>query len=171
MRKKLQAGSRQQHEGQGDFGNDERVAQARAAGAASGRAAALFHGGCGIHAGGVNRGRQAEQQRGKKGDAQGKEQDIHVDGYVGFAGKRERRRESYESAYHAVAERQSQRAASAGDQQVLGEQLADEPPTAGAQRSADGYFPFAGCAARQREVRQVRTANQENRADRGQQHK
>ena len=57
-------------------------------------------------------------------------------------------------------------AAADGQQQALGEQLADQPLAAGAHRRADGEFLAAGEGARQQQVGQIGATDQQH-AERG----
>ena len=57
---------------------------------------------------------------------------------------------------------QPQQARYDGQSQTLGEQLPDDPRTAGSERRSNGDLPFAAGAASQREARDVGSGDEEN---------
>jgi hypothetical protein len=57
-----------------------------------------------------------------------------------------------------------------GEHDVLGEELANQTSAPGAERCANGHLALARRAARQRQVREIGAANQQQHADRAQEH-
>ena len=66
---------------------------------------------------------------------------------------------------------QAENTASYGEQQALGEQLAEQPPARGAHRQADGNLFSPAHGAGQQKVREVGAGNHQHQADRGQDHR
>ena len=73
-------------------------------------------------------------------------------------------------AHRAEAEQQAECAAAHREQDVLGQEQANQRPPAGANRRANGDLTLARDAARQREVRQVGASDQQHQACGGHQH-
>ncbi len=67
-------------------------------------------------------------------------------------------------------DQQSGRSASETKDQRFGEQLTNDPASCGAERRADGDFTLSGRAARQQQVRHVRTRDQKHERHRARQH-
>jgi len=67
------------------------------------------------------------------------------------------------------AKHQAQGSAGESQQQTLCEQLPHDAPAAGSHGSADGDFPLAASGARQQQVRNIRTGNQQHQPHRAQQ--
>ena len=76
-------------------------------------------------------------------------------------------RAGQEQAERTVGNRHSERPAGARQQQALGQHLPEKTPDAGAERGADGEFPFPGRSAREQQIRNVDAADQKNQRHRG----
>ena len=74
------------------------------------------------------------------------------------------------AAIVAYAQRYSKHAAATRQQHALGQELADESPSSRAESGADGDLALPHGPARQREIGEIRAADQQHHAHRRKQH-
>ena len=158
-----EAGAGEEHEREGELGDDEEAAQAvaRQTQAAAGGAAAAgrFEGGIDVHSDRAPGGGDAEEEAGDDGDAEGEGENGAVDldflqtgDVAGVDG-------SYD-VESPLGDEETGGAAHDGEEKALGEQLADDAQAAGAQGGTDGDFFFARGGAGEQEVGDVGAGDQ-----------
>ncbi len=104
------------------------------------------------------------------GHADRKRQYPHVHLDDDFAGERKLRQHQLDAVHRRVADDDPQHAAAEREDDILGEELPDQPPPAGAERRAHDHFPLAGHTASESQVGEVGAADQEHEAGGRHQH-
>ncbi len=160
----------EQHAGERHFDDDQRVAHAAAAAIDGDRARRGAHRAGQIDAAGVERRRRAEDERGRDRHGQHEEHHAPVDRDERLARQIVRRHQQLQPARHRVAGGDAERAAGQREQQTLGQELADDPRSARAERGAHHDLALAGGAARHGDIGEVRAADEQQHADRRHQH-
>jgi hypothetical protein len=118
----------------------------------------------------VQRRHEAEDHAGQDGEGEREREHAHIQCDVRFARQRKRRDLPAQQLHQSVAEPEAGRPADRGEQDVFGEKLPNEPPAARADRGAHRHLAFARHAARERQVREIRAANQQQHPHRREQH-
>ena len=161
--------SGEEHEGEYDLCGDEDVGEQTAgASAGAGRGAGVGgESGSGADAGDAQRRGDAEEQRGQDGEAEGEGEDVQVGGggEGGVAADRSRGDEADEETGSPEGEEQAECAADEGEQQGLGEDLADDAGAAGAEGEAGGELALAGGGFGEEEVGEVGAGDEKDEDD------
>ena len=164
-----EAGTDQKDQGERQFGSDEEGAEAiggdGSGGASDGGLQRVVQG-RGAH---VNDGRQAEGDAGGHTDGESEEQHLPIDADFGDAGDAagiggDQQAESAEGQQNA------EDGAGEGEQDAFDDELLKEASQPGADGSADGDFAAAGFGARQQEVGHIDAGDEENEANRAEEH-
>ena len=159
-----QSRGHEQHERQCHLGDDERLPQARAPRCRRHRDGRLFQRrdeGC---CRSLERRHQPENQRGSRRHCGREQQHDAVERRVDFDRQRDRRNEEARQILGAVRDEKAGKAAGCGDQRALGEQLLDETASTRAKRQANGGLALATGGAREHQVRDIRTRDQQDDA-------
>ncbi len=160
-----QAGSHEEHRRQRDFADDERPAHVPSAGehAAAVAGQGLTH----VHATGLSQRGPREQQRGSERNAERDREHARVQ-----ADRSEvwhsRRRRCLECLEAPQPDQHAECAAGDREQQALGEQLARQAPSRRPKGDSHRNLSAARLVPSQREVGDVRAADQEQQRDRAQ---
>ena len=114
-------------------------------------------------------GRQAEGDAGGDADGEGEEQHLPIDADFGDA------RDAAgiggdQQAESAEGQQNAEDGAGEGEQDAFDDELLKEASQSGADGGAHGDFAAAGFGARQQEVGDVDAGNEEDEADRAEQH-
>ncbi len=117
----------------------------------------------------TERGRQAEQQGRQPGQAGGVQQYPAVDAQV-EPGAGALAQQDVDAAGQHVARPQPQRGANGRQQQAFDQVLPHQPPSARAKGQAHGRFALPPDGARQQQIRDVGTDDEQHQADQEQQH-
>ena len=164
-----EAGTDQKDQGERQFGGDEEGAEAIGGDGAGGASDSGFQGvvkGRGAH---VNDGRQAEGDAGGHTDGQGEEQHLPIDADFGDAGDAAGIGGD-QQAESAEGQEDAEDRAGEGEQDAFDDELLKEASQPGADGSADGDFAAAGFGARQQEVGHIDAGDEQNEANRAEEH-
>ena len=164
------ARAREEHQRQGNLGDDQRLARDGLARSAGKAAAGLAHRIRQVAAGGVQRRRQPADDAGQRRDRQREQQHRRVERDLGFIGNRVRRHERQDRREPRVSQRRADHAGGQRQEQALGEQLSNQPPPARAERHADGHLALPRARARQHQVRDVGAGDEQEQRHRAEQH-
>ena len=154
----------QQHEREGHFRNHEHAAHADLR-LRRGRIRPGPQRPVHVDAGGAQRRDEAERERRRGGDADSKQQNVRVDP-DGIHTGQVRRIHPHEPARTQPCEEDTKQPAKSREHQTLRRQLPQQPAAARAKRTTHCQFTFAGGGAREQQVGDIRTGNQQEHADR-----
>ena len=129
-----------------------------------GRAARPRHRGRRRHARGLDGGRDTEQQAGQDGQPGREREQVAVEAERQHDGLVLRGEERDQGSARDVGQGQTQRSAQPGEQQALGAQLRDEAHARRADGLPHGHFTLPGAGARQQQVREVGTGDEQDEA-------
>ena len=161
-----QPAAEEQHDREGDLEDDEGAAEVLVGAAAAGVEAALAERVAQVRPRALQRGIEAEGERGHEGQRQHEEQDAVVHLHPTVDWDVVLRHEPVEPRQAGVGDAGAEETAAGGEEQALGEKLAHEPAPARAERGAHGDLALAHGAAREGEVREVGAGDQHEQADR-----
>ena len=102
--------------------------------------AAAVHGAGHIGARGDNRGHQSEQQSRQDREREAEAQHMTIELEIERDGGRIPHQEPYQEPLPPAGRQQAQGTAGQGEKEILGEQLANQPPSPGSHRDADADF-------------------------------
>ena len=154
----------EQHQRDRKLAHGERRAQPPSPDTLGPASAAFFQMHAGIAARRVQRREDADENAADQRCGGGVREHLRVDGDVGQARQRSRRKRS-QQVHAPGGEHQSRGAAKQRDDQALGEQLAQQPRTAGAERGANRQLAVARRRARQQQVRDIRARDEQDERD------
>src|SRR5882724_6664749 len=121
-----------------------------------------------MRTGALEGGQQPENDAGEKSDKKCKSQDAPVElEIVEIRGERNspNRIKRGQKREQPVGKKQSSHAAKQGQKHALSKKLPNETPASGAERATEREFPFACDAARQLQIRHVRTTDQQKKSN------
>ena len=168
-RPRKDARRREQCERQRHLTDDHEVAHAETPPASSRLAAAILQVGNQVPARQLQRRPEAEGNRAHRGKRERRCEHADVRGCAERHVERQRcRRRRGQGTCRPVAQHQPEGSASAGEQDPLGQELANDACSSCSKRESDGQFLAARRAARQQHVRDIQARNHEN--DTGQRH-
>ena len=162
-----QAGADQQDDRDRDLGGDEDVAQAAALAPGPG-AASFVERVLEPDGGGLERGRESEEDARDERDGEGGEEDARVQAHLGQA-RDAFRGERHEDLQRPRPERRAGHAAGHREDERLREELADRAPAAGAEGRAQRDLPLPRRGPGEEHVGDVRAGDREDEADGGEQ--
>src|SRR5712671_1034264 len=138
-----QAGGDEQSERDGDFENDNCIAQTAVSCATAGAFAAVAQRIVQVSANHLKRGRESENDSGedRTGQREGKNREIQADDR--FGGNDSRRYECYETFESTPSHNSAENCAAGGEQEAFDEELANDAPTSRSERGANGELFFA----------------------------
>ena len=145
-------GADQETDGERGLGDHQDAAEALALGEAA-------------DGGGEERGNEAEEERGQERHTGGEGGDARVEADLGEA-RKVRRAVGAQQIDTPEGDPDGGRAGEGREQQVLGEELAEDPAAAGADGGSDGELALAGAVAGEEEVGDVHAGDQDDEADR-----
>ena len=162
-----EARRREQHEREGELGGHEGAASARGGAA---RALAAVEGERAGESGGrgLERRRDAEEERRSDRQRAGEDQHPRVDPRVVDARQR-RGREPDQGGAAETGQGDAERAAGRGEHEALDQELTDQPPAARAEGRPHGHLVPPAQRPREQQVGDVRAGDQEDEADRARQ--
>ena len=156
-------GADEQHDGHRDFGDQEAASHPPSARRRR-RSSALLEHRANRAARRLPRGREAEEDACREGDAKREEQHRQVDRDVGRA-RNAARAQRLDRTNGQIREQEPDGAAGQGQDDAFGEHLQDEPAAAGAESRADRDLFPADRRAHQQQVGDVRARDQDDHAD------
>ncbi len=159
-----EAGSDQQDQGQGDLAGHEDAAQAGAS-PAPGQAGAAFQRVVQVDAGRLQRGRQREDEDRQERDEEREQEHAGVDRHRVEA-RQVGRRQPHQQIHEPEGEGGAEDGAAGGEEHAFGQELADEPEPARAQRRARRDLVLALGGAGQQQVRDVAAGDQQHEGHR-----
>ena len=163
----------QQHQRQRDLADDEQRPSLALPEAGAGAVAALLQSRVQVGPRGAESREESEQDAGEQRDGKGEGEyaPIDADGGAVFANTRQAgRAHGQQGAHSHEAEQQAKNAASDGEQDAFGEQLADDACPAGSECGADRKFASASRGADQQKISHVGAGDEKHEADRAKQH-
>ena len=160
----------QQNKRERHFDHHERAAKSTSSAVARRPAAPLFHRACEIEFRGAQRRCQAKNNSGRHGERKRKRENAQVHLDVDRRGQIKRRQHVFQPHHQPIAQGNAEQASNDREKKVLGKELANEPAATRAQRSPDGNFALTRGAACQHQIRDVRTPDEQQHADCGEQY-
>ena len=158
-----QARADQQDDGEGDLRDDESLAQDPRPHAGASGTGAVLEGVLDVGARAGERRSETAEPRRQHRDQEREGQDLRAQAKQGEAGQI-RRTQRDEKGDAPSRQQEAHGAPHEGQEQVLRQQLGEDPPAARAERRADGHLPHAGGAPREEQARHVRAGDEEHEA-------
>ena len=159
-----QARADEQYERQSNFGGDERASQSMTPRAAANVLASFFERIVQIDSRCFKRRQQPKNNSGKQRDAEREEEHGRVHSYTRWS-EQFRGTDGHQQVGSLPRQHQTQRATSSRQDQTLSQQLSDDPRASRAQRDSDSDLFLPRHTASQKQVRHVRTGNEQHKSD------